>query len=277
MQLKVNIENNVIEQDIYQILKESAIRYGDKYDKPEPLIKYVDGVNEYNYLTRGGLSGVFGKQKSRKTFYLSILMASAIGNTIIGDRLRGYTHGMNHLWFDTEQTKYYAAMIPYRITRILNIDKHPDNFELYSIKKYNTEDRIKIIEHKIETTKNLGLVIIDGVRDIIKNFNDLEEVTDLINLLMKWNDITDCHICLALHINPLKKGDEEKPRGHLGTEIQNKVESSIVIEKNKMDKEMSIISPRDFRDKDINKFGLRVDKSAVPYLVDYEDEEKEIF
>lgn len=272
--LKVNIEEKIIEHDISKIISDSIIKYGDRYEKPEPLIKYVDTVNEYNYLTMGGLSAVFGKQKSRKTFYLSVLMAAAVGNCIVDDRLRGYSYLKNHLWFDTEQTKYYASMIPYRVVRKLGYESHPDNFELLSIKKYSTVDRIKIIEHKIENTPNLGLVIIDGVRDIIKNFNDLEEVTELINVLMKWNDTTNCHICLTLHINPLKKGDEEKPRGHLGTEIQNKVESSIIIEKCKQNKDISIISPRDFRSKDIGKFGLMVDKKGVPELIEYNEEDE---
>lgn len=271
MSLKVDIEEKVITQDITQVIKESIICYGDRYEKPQPLIKYVNRAQEYTYINRGGLSGVFGKQKSRKTFYLSLLMAAAVGNTVIDDKLRGYSHGLNHLWFDTEQTKYYTSMIPYRVVKKLNLKHHPENFKMYSIKKYSTEDRIKIIQHEIENTHNPGLVIIDGVRDIIKNFNHLEEVTELINNLMRWSDTTNAHICLALHINPLKKGEDEKPRGHLGTEIQNKVEASVVIEKRKEDPSMSIVSPRDFRDLDINKFGLRVGDKAIPYLTDYAD------
>lgn len=277
MSLKINLPEIVKEENLEDIIKDSIIEYGDKYNKPKPLITYLNGVNEFNYLNYSGLSAVLGKQKSRKTFYLSTLMAAAVGNTVINSKLRGYAYDKVNLWFDTEQSKYYASMIPYRIVRILNLDSHPENLKFLSIKKYNTDDRIRIIEYFIENTSNLGLVIIDGLRDLVRDFNSLNECTDLLNKLMNWVDTTECHICTVLHINPMKKGDEEKPRGHLGTELQNKVESSVIIEKSKEDKDMSIIKPRDFRDKDINKFGLKVSDKGIPYLVDYEDFEEDSF
>lgn len=274
--LKVKIPEVVVEQQIEDIIKDSIVKYGDRYDKPEKLITVINGVNEYIYLNYGGMSAVFGKQKSRKTFYLTNIMSAAVGNTIIDDKVRGYAYDKKNLWFDTEQSKYYASRIPYRIVRKLNLDKHPENLEFLSIKKYNTEDRIRIINYYMETYDNLGLVIIDGIRDLVHDFNSLHECTDLINKLMYWVDTKNCHLCLVLHINPMKKGDDEKPRGHLGTEIQNKIESSILIEKYKHDKELSIIKPRDFRDKDIKTFGLRIDEKGIPYFVDV-DEEMEDF
>lgn len=277
MSLKINLPEIVKEENIEDIIKDSIIEYGDKYSKPKPLVTYLQGVNELNYLNYSGISAVLGKQKSRKTFYLSTLMAAAVGSTVIDSKLRGYADDKVNLWFDTEQSKYYASMIPYRIVRILNLNSHPENLKFMSIKKYNTDDRIRIIEHFIERIPNLGLVIIDGLRDLVRDFNSLNECTDLLNKLMNWVDTTECHICVVLHINPLKSGDEEKPRGHLGTELQNKVESSVVIEKSKEDKEMSIIKPRDFRDKGIEKFGLRVSEKGVPYLTDYEDFEEDKF
>ena len=274
MRLRVNIDRKDEQIDLNQALKSSEIRYGDEYSKPEPLIRYVHEYKEYDYINHGGMSAVFGKQKSRKTFYLSLLMSCVVGNTLIDERLKGYSAGKNHLWFDTEQTKYYCSKIPYRVTSKIGVNKHPDNFKMYSIKRYTTEDRVKIIEDRINNTPNLGLVIIDGVRDIVKNFNDLEEMTDIINTMMNWSDTTNCHLCLALHINPVRKGDEEKPRGHLGTEIQNKVEASVIVEKSQVDQSLSLIRPRDFRDLDIGAFALCVDNYGIPYLIDYVDENK---
>ncbi len=272
--LKVDLEETVKHHDINEIIKESLITYGDRFDKPEKLVTVLDGVNELLYLNYGGLSAVLGKQKSRKTFYLTNIMASVIGNCVIDFKVRGYADDKKNLWFDTEQSKYYASRIPYRIVKKLGMNKHPDNFEFLSIKKYDTDDRIRIINHYIENTKNLGLVIIDGVRDLVHDFNSLSECTDLINKIMYWVDTTNCHISLVLHINPLKKGDDEKPRGHLGTEIQNKVESSIIIEKSKQNKEVSIIKPRDFRDKDIIPFGLSIDKYGIPSFFEVKDLEE---
>lgn len=276
--LKIKIPEIIQEQSIEEIIKSSIVKFGDRYQKPQPLITVLDGVNEINYLNYGGLSAVFGAQKSRKTFYLSLVMAAAVGNTIIDEKLRGHTHGKKHLWFDTEQSKYYASRIPYRVVKKLQQTSHPDNFEMLSIKKYNTEDRIRIIDYYMNSYDNLGLVVIDGVRDLVKDFNSLNECTDLLNKIMNWVDTTNCHICTVLHVNPMKKGEDEKPRGHLGTELQNKVESSIMIEKSRENKNVSLVKPRDFRDKDINEFGIGIDNMGIPYIYEIDKfEEQEIF
>ena len=269
--LEIKLEEAVKIESIEDIIKDSLIQYGDRYEKPKSLVTVLQGVNELNYLNYSGLSAVFGKQKSRKTFYLCTVMSAACNNEVIDNKLRGYAKDKINLWFDTEQSKYYVNMIPYRIVKKLNLNRQPENLQIYSIKKYSTDDRIRIINHFMETVGNLGLVIIDGIRDLVHDFNSLSECTDLINKLMYWVDTNGCHIMIVLHINPLRNGDEEKPRGHLGTELQNKIESSVLIEKDKEDKNISVIKPRDFRDKEIDKFGLGVDKIGVPYLFEIKE------
>lgn len=268
MRLKVNIPESIKEVNINNILKESLVRFGDMYNKPNPMIVVLDGVKEFPYLNYAGISAVFGEQKSRKTFYLSNVMACAVGNTIIDERMRAYTSEKNHLWFDTEQSKYYVSRIPYRVVKKLGKDKHPDNLQVYSIKRYRTDDRMRFIEYMIDKTENIGLVIIDGLRDLVHDFNNLAECTDLVNNIMNWVDTKNCHICSVLHINPLHKGDDKKPRGHLGTELQNKIESSILIQKCKENPLSSIIKPRDFRDLGFEPFMLGIDADYVPYFYD---------
>ena len=275
MKLKISIPEQTQDINIVDIIKQSIVKYGDKYEKPEPLITVIEGVKEKFFLNYGGISGFFGKQKSRKTFKLSTIMAAAVGNCLIDGRLRAYTHGKQHYWFDTEQSRYYVNRSAYRVVRILNLEKHPDNFHLLSIKKYPPEDKIRIIEHIIDTEKEIGLLIIDTLSDLVYNINDLDECNKLIFKLMQWVDTTNCHIACALHINPFKKGDDEKPRGHLGTELQNRVESSVIIEK-KTDK-MSLIKPRDFRDDAIKPYALIVDEWGIPRLIDSDEIDEESF
>jgi len=273
MKLKINIPDVSKEIDIVQIINDSTVRFGDRYEKPEPLVVVVEGVKEKLFLNYGGISGFFGKQKSRKTFNLATIMASAVGNSLIDGRLRGYSFGKIHYWFDTEQSRYYVNRSAYRVVKILGIESHPENFHLLSIKKYPPEDKIRIIEHIIDTSENLGLLIIDTLSDLVYNINDLEECNKLMFKLMQWVDTKNCHIACALHINPLKKGDDEKPRGHLGTELQNRCESSIVVEKKTS--RMSLIKPRDFRDDAIKPYALVVDEYGIPRLIDADKEDIE--
>lgn len=270
--LRLKLDEIIQEVSIEQLIKDAELRYGDRFEKPESLITIIEGVKEYVYINFSGLSAVFGKQKARKTFYLSILMSAAVSGDVIDDKFRGYAKDSEHFWFDTEQSKYYANRNNYRVVKKIGLKNHPDNFRLLSLKRYCVEDRIKVIEHMIDKSKSPGLVIIDGTRDLVYDFNNLEECTKLINWEMSLVDRTGCHILNVLHINPLKKGDEEKPRGHLGTELQNKVEASMMVEKSKEDKSVSIITPRDFRDKDVKKLGMSVDEHGIPSVCELKEE-----
>lgn len=62
---------------------------------------------------------------------------------------------------------------------------------------------------------DVGLLIIDGIRDLMYDINSPSESTDLINLLMRWSSGYDLHIHTVLHLN---KGDDNT-RGHIGTEL----------------------------------------------------------
>ena len=63
---------------------------------------------------------------------------------------------------------------------------------------------------------------------------------------------------------------------HLGTELQNRVEASIIIEKSTTKKNISIIKPRDFRGEDIEPYGIAIDSNGIPNIIEI-DENEDIF
>ena len=73
----------------------------------------------------------------------------------------------------------------------------------------------------------IGLVIIDGIRDLMYDINSPSESSELINLLMRWSSEYNLHIHTVLHLN---KGDDNT-RGHIGTELNNKAETVLQITK----------------------------------------------
>ena len=70
-------------------------------------------------------------------------------------------------------------------------------------------------------------MIIDGIRDFVYDINSPSESTKIITLLMQWTDERQIHIHAILHQN---KGDENT-RGHIGTELNNKAETVLLVEK----------------------------------------------
>ncbi len=49
--------------------------------------------------------------------------------------------------------------------------------------------------------EGIGLVIIDGIRDLMYDINSPSESSELINLLMRWSSEYNLHIHTVLHLN----------------------------------------------------------------------------
>ena len=82
------------------------------------------------------------------------------------------------------------------------------------------QKRWYIIKAAIEELQP-DIVFIDGLRDIIGDFNDNTQSASLVGDLMSLAE--DKHICIwgVLHMNPRPGNDDEsKMRGHLGTELR---------------------------------------------------------
>ncbi len=87
---------------------------------------------------------------------------------------------------------------------------------------------------------------------------------------MQWTDERQIHLHTIPHQN---KGDENA-RGHIGTELNNKAETVILVEKDKDDKEISKVEALHIRAMDFAPFGFRINEQSLPELVeDYEPKE----
>ena len=142
--------------------------------------------------TRGNFSLVIGKAKSRKTFLMALVMAACLGfakkTTLFGDAhfIEGVlpAHKNRVVFVDTEQGEYHVLKVAQRVTRLTG-KTNPENFEIYGLRKFSTQERNLIIDEIIEDTPDLGLIIIDGIRDVITSINDEEQATIMANNLLR--------------------------------------------------------------------------------------------
>ena len=237
--------------DIESALKKAEVKFDDKIDEAPICIGLREGQSVIPIATYGNFSAWVGVQKSRKTFGISMSVAAAVacGNY---ENFVGYTSGKNNIVFDTEQAKFHVQKVNKRILYMSKkYGSQPSNFQIFGLRSFNYLERVMIIEHKLRTTKNLGLVVIDGIRDLVKSINDEGEANDTVTNLMQWTENYNCHIAVVLH---MKKGDTPSPRGFIGSEIQNKAEAVIEIQKSKTQKGCSEIIARDFRGVEFNTF-----------------------
>lgn len=142
--------------------------------------------------------------------------------------------------------------------------------EFLSLRRYAPKIRLAIIETAIYQINGLGLVVIDGIRDLAYDINSPSESTELITKLMQWTDERQIHIHTVLHLN---KGDDNTC-GHLGTELNNKAETILQVTKDEFDKNISSVTAKCIRDIDFDPFAFRINENSLPELVeDYQPQQ----
>ena len=254
------------EAAILDYLNESEIDFSEELAPPPVCLEVVQGSTSAIIGTRGNFSLVIGKAKSRKTFFITIALAAAINSDPVLGIFRGSLPAdkSNVLYFDTEQGKYHVQKAARRVLR-LSGNHTPDNFRAYGLRKYNPQERLQIIDTAINNVQGVGLVVIDGVRDLVSSINDEELATMLASKLLKWTEEKELHIVCVLHQN---KGDNNA-RGHLGTELQNKAETVLSITKDKESGDMSIVEAEYCREREFEPFAFEIDDQGLPMLVDH--------
>ena len=105
------------------------------------------------------------------------------------------------------------------------------------------------------------LVVIDGIADLQRNTNDLEESDALVGALMALSTKTNTHILCVLHTNP----GSDKARGHLGSALQRKAESVLYVRKVG---DASIVEPQFCRNEPFERFAFKINDDGLPESCD---------
>lgn len=243
--------------------RDARLLITDEFEAPPVILRVDDSIVG----TLGNFSASTGKAKSKKTFNVCAIVAAAMtGGTILNYSASLPSGKRNILYVDTEQSRFHCKRVLGRIMRLagLPLDRQPECLEFVCLRGYATKERLKKIEEAIYEIDGLGLVVIDGIRDLAYDINSPGESTDLITKLMQWTDERKIHIHTVLHLN---KGDDNT-RGHLGTELNNKAETVLQITKDDFDKDVSLVCAMHIRDVDFEPFAFRINAEALPEPVE---------
>lgn len=228
-ELNLIMSNNLrIDEEKYKsILQYIKLNITEKYEFPQEIV-HVGGVT---IATLGNFSASTGKPKSKKTFNVSAIVASALsGKEVLKYKAELPPCKNRILYIDTEQSKCHCHKVLERILTLAGLptDQENDRIQFFVLREYTPEQRRDIISWALHEEQNIGLVIIDGIRDLIHDINSPSESLNIINELMRWSSYYELHIHTVLHLN---KGDDNT-RGHVGTELNNKAETVLQVSKN---------------------------------------------
>lgn len=241
-------ERKEAEIDIYRY----AISPFAEYVAPEPLMTF----DKSPVITRDNFSTVTGPAKSRKTFFISLI----IGRYLAQDPKARVC------WIDTEQSEYHCNKVAKRVCKIAGWSNEADSngrFLFLATRPTARDIRKQILEVAANSQK-FDIIVLDGSRDVLKSFNDEGEVGDLMDLLLKLTAENHLHIINVIHTNPNPDGSGgKKARGHQGTELYNKSESVILLEK---DGELTKITWQYTREKEPRTMWMGIDANGLPYF-----------
>lgn len=246
-------EHDIMQPNNYRIdeakyrslLKYIRLSVTEKYEFPQEIVQ-IDGVT---IATIGNFSASTGKPKSKKTFNVSAIVASALsGKEVLKYKAELPPCKNRILYIDTEQSKCHCHKVLHRILKLADLptDQENDKIQFLVLREYTPDQRRDIIRWALHEEQNIGLVIIDGIRDLIHDINSPSESLDIINELMRWSSYYELHIHTVLHLN---KGDDNT-RGHIGTELNNKAETILQISKNNENGKISEVRAMHIRDKE---------------------------
>jgi hypothetical protein len=227
----------------------------------EPLV----AINGACVCSRGNISAICGEAKSRKTFLTSALVASAIA--LPAERINNFKNISNNmylsvLWVDTEQGETHVRKVINRITAMTGAALGGAIVEprltTLALRELAPHERRQML-YDAMSVGNYDIVVIDGIADLQRNTNDLEESDALVGALMALSTNTNTHILCVLHTNP----GSDKARGHLGSSLQRKAETVIFVHRNG---ECSVVEPQFCRNEPFERFAFAVSEEGIPEI-----------
>ena len=277
------------EQIRWDMLRPYLLDPREDYPEPYTILEY----NGVPFSKVGGMSAITGQKKNGKSFVLTQLMAAILGTSEktqqylpglkVPERTIEYLgHEPKVLYCDTEMEKLSSAKVLRRVHWLCDWDmKIPnDRFAVLWLKNMPKDEQKKVYQQRYDLIRMAidvmqpDVVFVDGLRDLIASINDEETATTILDNFGSLAEERNMSIWLALHQNPSRKDadDEGKMRGWAGTELGNKVSTTLLSIKNKTaDGVTFTVKQVDARDKDMDDWKFIVTEDAgnlgVPRII----------
>lgn len=216
--------------DLLQRLEARAFNVSEKPNEPAPRYS-IFGTQVASV---GNLCAISAAPKSGKSGVIGAMLASVITPhpetaDCLGFESRN-PDGLAVIAFDTEQSRLDHWLLIDRSLRRAGLSEPPEWLRAFCITGFSLEDARAALELETrEAKKRFGgihSVLIDGGADLVGDVNDPSESFDFVSRLHSLAVDFECSITGVIHLNP----NSQKTRGHLGSQLERKAESNLVIE-----------------------------------------------
>ena len=216
--------------------------------------------------TDGNFSFVQAFPKVGKSFLMSLIVSAyQSGINQYTGIIKGHRRGRKIIHFDTEQGKFHVSKLARRPLMMNNL-KNDDNYHIYALRSMNHQERIEFIDYilfDLFEGKEIGLIILDGIADMVSDVNNMEQSNFIVQKVMTWTSKLSCHLTTVLHQN----FGSDKPTGNLGSALEKKAETQIKLEKNEVNKGWITVECKRSRNRGFEPFSFTVNDKGLPEFV----------
>ena len=256
-------------EEFKKMQEESFLDPSESVERPPIALSkglFRGDVNDpLSICTYGNFSFIQSAPKNGKTFLVSLFASAYLKpNQFTGDMRSFRKAGQKLIHYDTEQGDYHAHKVFKRVSHMTGAS---EDYMCFALRKYSAKKRIAFIDWQLDNTPDVGMVIIDGIADLIDDVNDITKSSLLAQQLMKWTQEKNIHIMTVIHTNH----GSEKPTGHLGSFLEKKAETQIAIER---DEETNNVLVKCKRSRAINfeDFAFKINSSGIPDVLEELDD-----
>ena len=251
--------------------QDNKIELGELITIDEPIDKPSFTVynGETAFAPQGDMIAIKAKPKNGKTMLSTLLTAVILGAQI--GKLHTNNDKQQHsvIYFDCEQNRENSKLLIRRIYALCQWPKtNNEKLNVYNMRTLFPEQRITAIE-EITTQKKPTAIFIDGIADLVNDFNDINECQNVIGKLMKLAQINHTAVFFILHTNK----NDNNMKGHLGSLACQKCTDVMQVEKNNDNSFSAYIT--ETRNETLDNINFYVNDYGIPIPLQFNDNDVE--
>ena len=249
-------EQDAEEAKLWEDVLKMRISVNDEIEKEEFMLHN----GEVAFFAKGDVSAIKSKPKQGKTNSIAAMVAAMLKGS--WGPLTCKIEGCNIVWIDTEQRHGDAKRIYLRALKMagLSMEDNFSRFQMFHLRSFMNDKKMESLKLIIKNCQP-DIIFIDGIVDLINNFNDVEESKNIIDTLMRLSTKEESGkniaIVCVLHTN--KAAEDRNMRGHLGTMLTQKAGTVLEVKKNG---QIFTVSNTESRNKEVPEWSFRFDDNG---------------
>lgn len=247
-----------------EIAASLAKRRFDYFKKPKDIEFIFKAQVEGQTFDIGGfgmIGIITGLEKSRKTTFLKAIIASFLSDGQEKINFKLNLKGKKAIFVDTEQPDVFFHSTQSHALNMSGIRGNTPIYEAYFFRDLSIEERVSHIDYLIDNNPNLGLLVLDGALDLVRNYNDEAQCMALTQKMLEWTTKSNALLLTVIH----KSKGSGFMLGHLGSALARKCDFAIEMNHN-LDSGFTTVSSKLGRTKPFISFEFTQDDNGYPIL-----------